>query len=193
MKERIGFGPRLGAFAIDVVLVWVLAFVLSKLFPSFLLESTRAQLEQTLSANPMLANLYDENMISIMVSATRVGVLVNVARLLYFLPEIFIGKSLGKLMLGLQIVGVEGGQASPLALLSRYLIKHIGKVCAVLSLLVASVLFNTFGNLLGLVVFVGCFFSASEKHQALHDSICGTIVVKKSDENQNSTEVSNWI
>ena len=119
MKERIGFGPRLGAFAIDVVLVWVLAFVLSKLFPSFLLESTRAQLEQTLSANPMLANLYDENMISIMVSATRVGVLVNVARLLYFLPEIFIGKSLGKLMLGLQIVGVEGGQASPLALLSR--------------------------------------------------------------------------
>lgn len=193
MKERIGFGPRLGAFAIDVVLVWVLAFVLSKLFPSFLLESTRAQLEQTLSANPMLANLYDENMISIMVSATRVGVLVNVARLLYFLPEIFIGKSLGKLMLGLQIVGVEGGQASPLALLSRYLIKHIGKVCAVLSLLVASVLFNTFGNLLGLVVFVGCFFSASEKHQALHDSICGTIVVKKSDENQNSAEVSNWI
>ncbi len=193
MKERIGFGPRLGAFAIDVVLVWILAFVLSKLFPSFLLESTRAQLEQTLSANPMLANLYDENMISIMVSATRVGVLVNVARLLYFLPEIFIGKSLGKLMLGLQIVGVEGGQASPLALLSRYLIKHIGKVCAVLSLLVASVLFNTFGNLLGLVVFVGCFFSASEKHQALHDSICGTIVVKKSDVNQNSTEVSNWI
>lgn len=193
MKERIGFGPRLGAFAIDVVLVWILAFVLSKLFPSFLLESTRAQLEQTLSANPMLANLYDENMISIMVSATRVGVLVNVARLLYFLPEIFIGKSLGKLMLGLQIVGVEGGQASPLALLSRYLIKHIGKVCAVLSLLVASVLFNTFGNLLGLIVFVGCFFSASEKHQALHDSICGTIVVKKSDENQNSTEVSNWI
>lgn len=193
MKERIGFGPRLGAFAIDVVLVWVLAFVLSKLFPSFLLESTRAQLEQTLSANPMLANLYDENMISIMVSATRVGVLVNVARLLYFLPEIFIGKSLGKLMLGLQIVGVEGGQASPLALLSRYLIKHIGKVCAVLSLLVASVLFNTFGNLLGLIVFVGCFFSASEKHQALHDSICGTIVVKKFDENQNSTEVSNWI
>ena len=27
MKERIGFGPRLGAFAIDVVLVWILAFL----------------------------------------------------------------------------------------------------------------------------------------------------------------------
>lgn len=193
MKERIGFGPRLGAYAIDVVFVWILAFVLSKLFPSFLLESTRAQMEQALSTNPMLANMYDESMMSILVSATRIGVLVNVARLLYFLPEIFVGKSLGKMMLGLQIVGVEGTQASSLMLLSRYLIKHIGKVFAVLSLIVSSVLFNSLGNLLGLVVFVGCFFSASEKHQALHDTICGTIVVKKSEESQQTAEAGNWI
>lgn len=193
MKERIGFGPRLGAFAIDVVLIWVLAFILSKLFPSFLLESTKAQLDQTFSSNPMLANIYDENMISIMVSATRIGVLVNIARLLYFLPEIFIGKSLGKLMLGLQIVGVDGEQASPVVLTSRYLIKNVRKVCAVLSLMFAPVLFNAFGSLLGLVVFIGCFFAAGEKHQALHDSIPGTIVIRKSDESQSSAENSNWV
>ncbi len=193
MKERIGFGPRLGAFAIDVVLVWVLAFVLSKLFPSFLLESAKAQLDQAFSANPILANIYDENMMSIMVASTRIGALACVARLLYFLPEIFIGKSLGKLMLGLQIAGVDGGQASTAVLLSRYLIKHVGKVCAVLLLMFAPILFNTVGNLLGFVVFVGCFFSAGDKHQALHDTICGTIVVGKSDESQSSAENSNWV
>ena len=31
MEKRIGFGPRLGAFAIDIVFVWILAGILSRL------------------------------------------------------------------------------------------------------------------------------------------------------------------
>ena len=31
----------------------------------------------------------------------------------------------------------------------------------------------------GFVIFIGCFFAAGDRHQALHDMLCHTVVVRK--------------
>ena len=179
MENRIGFGPRLGAFVIDIVFVWILSSIISAIVPTFLADMAKNQIDTTISSNPMIAGFYNSQMIAMMISATRIALIVNVARLIYFSTEIFLGASVGKMLLGLKIVSADGGDASTGVLLGRYLLKHIGKVCTVLALLCIPVVFNAFGSLFGFVIFIGCFFAAGDRHQTIHDMLCQTIVVKK--------------
>lgn len=179
MENRIGFGPRLGAYVIDIVFVWILASVFSAMVPSILADAAQKQVDETLSSNPMVASVYTGEMLKMLISVIRVALFVNLARLIYFSTEIFLGASVGKMLLGLKIVSADGGDVSTGVLLGRYLLKHIGKVCTVLAMLCIPVVFNAFGSLFGFVIFIGCFFAAGDRHQALHDMICKTVVVKK--------------
>ena len=120
-----------------------------------------------------------------LVTTTRISLIVIFARLIYFSTEIFLGASVGKLILGLKIANAEGGNASVGALVGRYLLKHVSKVCGVLSLVGLAMLFNLFGSLFGFVIFIGCFFAAGDRHQALHDMMCHTIVVRKNESEMN--------
>lgn len=179
MEKRIGFGLRLGAYVIDIVFVWILAVILSRLSSTWMAVQAQAQVDELLSSNPYIANIYTGDMLNLVLATTRISLIVIFARLLYFSTEIFLGASVGKLLLGLKIANVDGSNASLGALLARYLLKHIKKVCTVLSLLCIPAVFNLFGSLFGFAIFIGCFFAASERHQTLHDIICKTIVVKK--------------
>lgn len=190
MENRVGFGLRLGAFAIDIVFVWILAIILASLVPSFYAEYAKEQVMNTLV--PGLMFRYNGDMLSIIIDSSRISIMAEFVGLVYFLPEIIWGVSLGKLMLKLRIVNANGNDASKGVLAGRYVVKHIGTVFSVLVLVGVSLL-TSLGNLLEIVAFIGCFFAIGDNKQALHDIICRTIVVKKSDVNQNSTEVSNWI
>lgn len=181
MEKRIGFGPRLGAFAIDIVFVWILSLIISAIFPSFFVGVAQSQIEEEILSNQTVAGLYTGEMLKMLISAFRIALIVNIARLLYFSTEIFLGTSVGKMILGLKIANADGGDASKGALLGRYLLKHISKVCAVLSMLCIPALFNIFGSLFGFVIFIGCFFAAGDRHQALHDMLCHTVVVRKNE------------
>jgi uncharacterized RDD family membrane protein YckC len=181
MEKRIGFGPRLGAFAIDIVFVWILAGILSRLSSAWMAVQAQAQVDELMASNPFIANLYTGDMLNMVLATTRISLIVIFARLLYFSTEIFLGASVGKLLLGLKIANADGSNASVGALTARYLLKHIGKVCSVLALLCIPLVFNMFGRLFGLAIFVGCFFAAGERHQALHDMMCKTVVVRKNE------------
>ena len=181
MEKRIGFGPRLGAFAIDIVFVWILAGILSRLSSAWMAVQAQAQIDELMASNPFIANLYTGDMLNMVLATTRISLIVIFARLLYFSTEIFLGASVGKLLLGLKIANADGSDASVGVLVARYLLKHIGKVCTVLALLCIPAVFNLFGKLFGFAIFVGCFFAAGERHQALHDMICKTVVVRKNE------------
>ena len=179
MEKRIGFGLRLAAYAIDIVFVWILSGIISRYATTFMAVQAQAQVDELMASNPLLAGMYTGEMLNMVVSVTRISLIVIFARLLYFSTEIFLGASLGKIILGLKIANADGSNASVGVLLARYLLKHIKKVCTVLALLCIPVMFNMFGSLFGLAIFVGCFFAAGDRHQALHDMMCHTIVVKK--------------
>ena len=181
MEKRIGFGPRLGAYVIDIVFVWVLAGILSRVSTSWMAVLAQQQVDELVSSNPFFAQIYTPEMLSMVVATTRISLIVIFAELIYFSTEIFLGASVGKIILGLKIANADGGDASKGALLGRYLLKHISKVCAVLSMLCIPALFNFFGSLFGFVIFIGCFFAAGDRHQALHDMLCHTVVVRKNE------------
>lgn len=185
MEKRIGFGPRLGAFVIDMVFVWILAAILSRVSSSWMAVQAQQQVDGVISSNPIFAQVYTPEMVNMLVTTTRISLIVIFARLIYFSTEIFLGASVGKLILGLKIANAEGGNASVGALVGRYLLKHVSKVCGVLSLVGLAMLFNLFGSLFGFVIFIGCFFAAGDRHQALHDMTCHTIVVRKNETEMN--------
>ncbi len=195
MAERIGFGLRLGAFIIDIILTWIVAIVISRIFPDLFLNSVQTSLANMISKNQFLASVYDEQTLPIVISFSRVVLIVNIARLLVFLPEIFCSASVGKMLFKLQIVSADGVKADVGMLVWRYVVKHIGKITALLAMIVLPALFNTLSTLLGFVVFVGCFFAAGERHQALHDVIFRTAVTRRSASTQAATEQSSsqWV
>jgi len=182
MENRIGFGPRLGAFVIDIVLTWILAVVLSKMFPAFMYETASSQLSQAIEANPFWANNFDDRMMELCISTIRISFLAIFARLIIFLPEIFFAASPGKMLLKLHIAKANEEEASRIALLGRYALKHCSKIFSVLAFLALAGLFNALSSICGFVIFVGCFFAAGDKHQALHDIVLDTAVFKNSQE-----------
>lgn len=191
MENRVGFGLRLGAFAIDIVFVWILAIILASLVPSFYAEYAKEQVMNTLV--PGLMFRYNGDMLSIIIDSSRISIMAEFVGLVYFLPEIIWGVSLGKLMLKLRIVNANGNDASKGVLAGRYVVKHIGTVFSVLVLVGVSLL-TSLGNLLEIVAFIGCFFAIGDNKQALHDIICRTAVIKVAEPEQaQSNEKSNWI
>jgi uncharacterized RDD family membrane protein YckC len=97
----------------------------------------------------------------------------------YFLVEGFTGYTLGKLLLGIRVASADGRQAPVSQLLARFAMKNINFLCTVLAALTGVALLATLGNLLGLAIFVGCFFVLGASRQALHDMVAKTAVYPK--------------
>ena len=55
MEKRIGFGPRLGAFVIDMVFVWILAAIMSRVSSSWMAVQAQQQIDGIISSNPIFA------------------------------------------------------------------------------------------------------------------------------------------
>ncbi|HET9707539.1 MAG TPA: RDD family protein, partial [Gemmatimonadales bacterium] len=97
----------------------------------------------------------------------------------YFLFEGLTGYTLGKLILGIRIANDDGTAAGVGKLLYRYLLKNSGSFLALVALFTGVHALATLGNLAGLLIFVGCFFTLGMKRQAFHDMIAKTAVYPK--------------
>ncbi len=158
MDKRIGFGPRLGAWLIDAVVVCV-AIVL---------------------IGPVLGGLFGAAAMSEAARQTGDSAAQGAAAggLIGFLVEGITGYTVGKIALGLRVGSADGTLAPMQKLLIRFACKHVHFVLGVLGLVTFSAL-GTLGSVLGVVAFFGCFAAPGDKKQALHDMIAGTAVYPK--------------
>ena len=76
MEKRIGFGPRLGAFVIDMVFVWILAAILSRVSSSWMAVQAQQQIDGIISSNPIFAQVYTPEMVNMLVTTTRISLIV---------------------------------------------------------------------------------------------------------------------
>jgi uncharacterized RDD family membrane protein YckC len=97
----------------------------------------------------------------------------------YTLTEIFIAGTPGKHILGIIIADERGVRANTQQLATRWVVKHSGDLIHTLGTLIAVSIVVTLGNLVSLVIFIGCFFVLGEKRQAFHDMAAKTAVFKK--------------
>ncbi|MCB0701692.1 MAG: RDD family protein [Candidatus Kapaibacterium sp.] len=162
---RVGFGRRLGAFIIDVVLAYIIVTIINSFFfDEKALESIIENQE-----NLDLVIPYLKDILSIMFIVT----------LLYYISEVFFGFSLGKLILKIRIAAENRSEANTSNLLIRYLIKYSFPILAIIAILLESVLI-TYLSVLGLVIFIiGSLVSLGSTRQALHDKISKTAVYFK--------------
>ena len=162
--ERVGFGKRLGSSLLDFIISLLPGIVLGiyagAAIAAFLLDFfyDEAQLK-TIQAG-----------FSGEIAATIIGLVTSLAgiaftSIFFYVLEGFTGQTPGKMILGITVANMNGEKASIDKLLLRAFIKITG----------------SFVGIIGLIIFIGCFFVLGEKKQALHDIICKTAVYRKSD------------
>jgi uncharacterized RDD family membrane protein YckC len=173
MENRIGFGKRLGAMVLDIILCGVLVGVLGGVVGGMLgLGAGSLAAGQGDAAAGAMSGAALGAMMGMIAAAAVIGCV-------YFLVEGFTGYTLGKLILGIRVANADGSQAPVSTLLARWALKNINFVLTVVALLTGIELIRMLGNVGGLVIFVGCFLVLGVSKQALHDRIVNTAVYPK--------------
>lgn len=170
---RVGFGKRLGASLIDLLIVLIL-LVIGMALTGIISEFSYIDFK-AFATDPQEMKDFNDLMIN------RYIPLQLVIGFVYYLLELFIAASPGKLILGLKIGSSNKTNASFMSLFIRFITKHIDFVTTSLFLITTLEVFQNLGTLLGIVVIVGFFFVLGEKKQALHDIIAKTAVYNKED------------
>lgn len=181
MEQRIGFGKRLGAWALDCVFVIILSVVGGSTIGGWLGAYTGAA---ALGAASAAAGAGD-NAQAMAAMGGLFGAIAGMALAatfiwtIYFLLEGFTGYTLGKLILGIRIASDDGTHAGIGKLLFRWLVKNSGFMLTLVALFTATPSLLTLSRLASLIIFVGCFFTLGVKRQAFHDMIAKTAVFPK--------------
>lgn len=180
---RIGFGRRLLAYAIDILIMLTLAVAVG-----IIIVATKISVPQFIADE--LADLFElYNALGIDAGAIRFmetmfgGMFLGslVLGVIYPLIEGFTGASPGKRILDICVATPDGNQASVQTYLRRYVVKDLGKIMQLLSFFPTLGLLGGISSLYDLVFLVGCFFVLGANRMALHDMIAQTAVFHKLD------------
>jgi uncharacterized RDD family membrane protein YckC len=176
VDRRVGFGTRLAAALIDVVVVGIVGFVAGAAIGGMLGGWVGSALgEPGGSGAPSGA-----------VGAAVGAVLGAIAAFggfvfLYSLIEAFTGASPGKMLLRIKVGTADGRRGSPALCVKRWAIKYSGTLLGLLGALPGLHVVGLLAPAAGLVIFVGCFLALGDKRQALHDLGAATAVFRKAD------------
>jgi uncharacterized RDD family membrane protein YckC len=171
--DRVGFGIRFGALLIDGIIISGIAFIIGMmgLAGGGILGA----------ATGAVAGNSAESAVGGSIIGAVLGFIagVTIAAFIYSLIEAFTGFTLGKLLLGLRVKNEDGTEGNTSLYLKRWALKNIGTVCNIVSMATGMMFVSSIGGLLGVIMFIGCFFALGEKKQALHDTLAKTAVFRK--------------
>lgn len=178
-NPRIGFGPRLGAAILDVILGGLFASGFGVFLALLglgaggvlgLAIDEQAELETSLEAIGVGAGI-----------GAVMGMLggVIIGYFIYSIIEALTGASPGKMMLGYKVANADGTGGDTSLYLKRWAIKNASSVFSMLTLVTGFILLKPLGSIIGFVMFLGCFLALGDDKQALHDKIAKTAIYNK--------------
>lgn len=174
MASRAGFGLRLAASLLDLVLIVIGGVLIGSVFGALLgsifgemLGSFESASGQTISGAQ--AGGFFGGLLGSLIGISVFGALYN-------LLEGFTGATVGKMLIGLKIGDADGTNAGSGQLFFRYLLKNIAFVCSLLAGILGIAILTKVGYVLGFIWFLGCFLVLRRSRQGLHDMIAGTAV-----------------
>lgn len=181
MEQRIGFGKRLGAWALDCVFVIIVSVVGGTAIGGWLGAYTgAAALGAAGAATGGADNAQAAAALGGLFGAIAgMALAASLIWTVYFLFEGLTGYTLGKLILGIRVASDDGTRAGVGKLLLRWLIKNSGFVLTLIGLFTLTPSLFTVSRLASLIIFVGCFFTLGMKRQAFHDMLAKTAVYPK--------------
>lgn len=172
---RVGFGRRLGAYLLDMLVIMILGSFVGMLigeelttifFSDQVVENHAAQFESL-----GLGNFID-GLLNIISGISITGLILVVM-------EGVLGQSIGKMLLKIVNTNVDGTKASRTKLWLRSLLKYGASIFSLVGGLVGITFLGSIGSLWSLVIFVGFFFALGDKKQTIHDMISKTVVSYK--------------
>jgi uncharacterized RDD family membrane protein YckC len=176
---RAGFGKRLAATIIDVLIYSVIS--LAVLWQTGYFKAVEFFMQEVQDAAGD-AQMIEMAMNDFFASVKSSLILAQLIPLLYFSLEIMIAASLGKLLLGLRIGNEDGTAADKNVLITRYLVKNSSSLLALIGMISGTMfLVSSVSPLVLLVLFIGYFFILTQKRQGLHDIVSKTAIFMKED------------
>lgn len=161
-KEYAGFWIRFGAYVIDSIIIGIPLSILTIVIFVVIFGATGTF--EIFATNPYVEELTDQQAMAILGSymgALLLSIVVNLVIAVAYFAGLHASKwqaTIGKKLLGLKVTDLQGNRISFWRALGRYI---------------------SMGFLSG-ILFIGFIIAAfTEKKQALHDMIAGTIVVKR--------------
>lgn len=181
--ERVGFGPRLGAWIIDLLLSLLFGILLGVLLQPLGVGMPES-IQQNLAEARQMYDTFgvDEATIGIVEAwypALTLGGII--AAIMYALIEGLSGASPGKRILGIVVANQDGTAGTTQVWMRRCLVKHVSAFLNIFTLLPVLAFVADIGSFLGFVVFVGCFFVLGQDRLALHDRIAATAIYDRED------------
>ena len=101
---------------------------------------------------------------------------VGLMAVIWIIWEGLRGAALGKILLKIRIKSADGTTAPTGQLMGRAAAKYSSSLLNLLAALTGVAILSTLGSFVGLVVFIGCFFTLGQARQAFHDMIAKTAV-----------------
>jgi len=178
-EKRIGFGPRLGAKLVDIVVIMVIALIIVGPIVGGIVGSEAAE-----AAREATSDTGDKDV------AEGVGgffgflagmvLSIPITTVLYSLIEGFKGASPAKMMFGIKVGNENGTEADVKTYMMRWAFYNGQGLISILVLVGLSFL-STIGTIYGLVILVGCFLVLGEKKQSFHGKWSKTAIFNKKD------------
>lgn len=162
---RVGFGRRLAAYIIDVIFLGIISSIFIVL---------TVDISQIINLdNPMEFFTNPEKFIEITRSTILPTALIGV---LYYLIEIFVAATPGKMILGIAIGDERRFLATKSQLIKRFIFKYSSNLINLMFAITGILAISYVGSLASIIVFVGYFFVLRETKQAFHDNFAKTAV-----------------
>ena len=177
--ERVGFGRRLGAYMLDLLIAlvfggFIASFVGEDLAQTFY-GSQLAEVDNTLA---MFASS-DVDMEGFMLRTFGYSAGVSIIIIIFFILEGALGQSAGKMLLQIFNTNTDGTQADAGKLWLRAFLKYGSTLLSLVGGIVGLTFIGSIGSLWGFVIFVGFFFAFGDKKQTIHDMLAKTVVSRK--------------
>jgi len=173
VEKRVGFGARLAAALIDIVIVASVGF------------GVGATLGGILGGG--LGRVLDGPSGDAAAAGTAAGAVLGAIAafggfvFLYSLIEAFTGASPGKMVLGLKVGTADGRRGWAALYVKRWAIKYSGTLLGLLGAVPGLHVLGLLAPPAGLAVSIGCFLVLGDKRQSLHDLGAATAVFRKTD------------
>ncbi len=175
-NERIGFGRRLGAYMLDVLIVMIFGTIVGlligdQLYPLFFGKQMGEfnQLSEQLGGK---FTVFFQKMMEITSG-------ISVTGLILFILEGAFGQSFGKWVLKIINTNVDGNPASPSQLWLRSFLKYGASILSLIGGYSGIIYIGWIGSLWSFVIFIGFFLVFTDNKQTIHDMLAKTVVSRK--------------
>lgn len=177
--ERVGFGRRLGAYLLDLLVALVFGGFIASFVGEKLAYSLYAhQMEETNSALALFASdAIDMEAFMLQTFAYSGGVSIMIV--VFFILEGALGQSPGKMLLQLVNTNTDGTPANATNLWLRATLKYGSTLLALAGAMLGITMIEVLSSLWGLIIFVGYFFVFGDNKQTIHDMLAKTVVSRK--------------